>query len=68
MSYVRGNETLKNRIFYLEADDITQRDFELIHIYIRKTLEKKNENMTIRSIPLDNFALLETLIKRLSEY
>jgi len=56
---------MKNRMFYLEADEITQHQFDLIHRYIRKILEKDNNNMVIRSIPLDNFALLETLIKSL---
>ena len=52
-------------MFYLEADEITQHEFDLIHRYIRKTLEKKNEHLVIRSIPLSNFAILETLIKSL---
>jgi hypothetical protein len=56
---------MDNRMFYLEADTITQHQFELIHRYIRKTLEKKNEHLVIRSIPLNNFAILETLIKSL---
>jgi hypothetical protein len=56
---------MKNRMFYLEADEITQHEFDLIHRYIRKTLEKKNEHLVIRSIPLENFAILETLIKSL---
>jgi len=56
---------MDNRMFYLEADNISQHDFDLIHRHIRKTLEKKNENLTIRSIPINNFAILETLIKSL---
>ena len=42
-----------NRLFYIEADTITQRDFELIHIYIRKRLEKNSNNLIIQSIPLE---------------
>jgi hypothetical protein len=57
---------MNNRMFYIESDVITQRQFELIHMYIRKTLEKGSDNVTIRSIPLDNYKLLETLIKTLS--
>jgi len=56
---------MDNRMFYLEADNISQHDFDLIHRHIRKTLEKKNEHLVIRSIPIDNFAILETLIKSL---
>ena len=52
-------------MFYLEADNISQHDFELIHRHIRKTLQKHNEYVVIKSIPLQNFAVLETLIKSL---
>jgi len=56
---------MDNRMFYIEADNISQHDFELIHRHIRKTLQKNNENVAIRSIPINNFAILETLIKSL---
>jgi hypothetical protein len=56
---------MDNRMFYVEADNITQHDFELIHRHIRKTLQKNNEHIVIKSIPLQNFAVLETLIKSL---
>jgi|LWDU01.1.fsa_nt_gi hypothetical protein len=56
---------MKNRMFYLEADNITDHDFDLIHRYIRKVLQVYNKNLTIRSIPIEDFDLLETLIKKL---
>ncbi len=56
---------MDNRMFYIEADNISQHDFELIHRHVRKTLQKNNDNVTIRSIPINNFAILETLIKSL---
>jgi hypothetical protein len=56
---------MDNRMFYIEADEITQHDFELIHRHIRKTLQKHNEHVTIKSIPIINFQTLETLIKML---
>lgn len=59
---------MDNRMFYVEADNITQHDFELIHRHIRKTLQKNNEHIVIKSIPLQNFALLETLIKSLGTH
>ncbi len=52
-------------MFYLEADNITDHDFDLIHRYIRKVLQVYNKNLTIRSIPIEDFDLLETLIKKL---
>ena len=48
---------MDNRMFYVEADNISQHDFELI--------QKHNEYVVIKSIPLQNFAVLETLIKSL---
>lgn len=56
---------MDNRMFYIEADEITQHDFELIHRHIRKTLQKHNEHVVIKSIPITNFQTLETLIKML---
>lgn len=42
------------RMFVIDADVIEQRDFELIHIYIRKTLDKKNRNMVIKSYLIED--------------
>ena len=56
---------MDNRMFYVEADNISQHDFELIHRHIRKTLQKNNDKLVIKSIPIENFAILETLIKSL---
>jgi hypothetical protein len=56
-------------MFYLEADEITQREFELIHIYIRKKLQSHNEHVIIRSVPLEKFNVIERLINSmLPEY
>ena len=41
------------RIFLVECDDFPQKDFELIHIYIRKRLDPKNKNLKICSVPLN---------------
>ena len=49
-------------MFYLEADNITQREFELIHIYIRKKLQSHNKHVIIRSITLQKFNIIERLI------
>jgi hypothetical protein len=60
---------MQNRMFYLEADEITQREFELIHIYIRKKLQSHNEHVIIRSVPLEKFNVIERLINSmLPEY
>jgi len=41
------------RIFIIDCDVFSQRDFELISIYIRKRLDPKNKKMVIKSIPLN---------------
>ena len=41
------------RIFVIECDEFPQRDFEMIHIYIRQRLQPKNKNLVIKSIPLN---------------
>lgn len=33
----------------VDCDEFEQRDFEKIHIYIRKTLDPKNKRMVIRT-------------------
>lgn len=57
-----------NRLFYIEADVITQTDFELIHRYIRKRLDVNNKQLLIKSIPLNEISLntkIETFINSL---
>ena len=43
-----------NRLFYIECEEFSQTDFELIHRHIRKRLDPKNkEVLIIKSIPLN---------------
>lgn len=48
------------RIFIIEADVFSQRDFELIHIYMLQRLNPKNNKLIIKSIPLNR--KMETFI------
>ena len=52
-----------NRLFYIEADEITQQDFELIHRYIRSRLDNHNKKLIIKTIPLN--AKMQTFINGL---
>mgnify|MGYP001596702533 CR=1 FL=1 len=40
------------KIFVIECNGIEQHTFELIHRYIRKTLEKNNQELIIKSIDI----------------
>lgn len=54
---------MNNRLFYIEANEITEQDFNLIHRYLIKRLGKVNNDLVIKSIPLNTN--LETFIKNL---
>lgn len=47
------------RIFVVECESFPQKDFEMIHRYIRSRLENNNQTLVINSIPIENG---ETLI------
>jgi len=40
------------RYFKIEADELSQHDFELIHRYIRKRLDPKTSHLVIKSMSL----------------